>query len=163
MQSLTDENYEKYYNNYCNENLVKIYELCFIKIYLNKFIILLCDKKTSLQGKEKEVIELISENSAIHSTIKIYFIILFYKKTNSLETLNDKLYEKIYDFSQNLEKELGKEKFDEILKNSLMIKDDKFIHNEFFTYINYPSFNNFKSKFLSVNENKGKYLYLMNI
>ena len=157
LKSLTDENYEKYYNNYCNENLVKIYELCFIKIYLNKFIILLCDKKTSLQGKEKEVIELISENSAIHSTIKIYFIILFYKKTNSLETLNDKLYEKIYDFSQNLEKELGKEKFDEILKNSLMIKDDKFIHNEFFTYINYPSFNNFKSKFLSVNENKEKY------
>ena len=157
LKSLTDENYEKYYNNYCNENLVKIYELCFIKIYLNKFIILLCDKKTSLQGKEKEIIELISENSAIHSTIKIYFIILFYKKTNLLETLNDKLYEKIYDFSQNLEKELGKEKFDEILKNSLMIKDDKFIHNEFFTYINYPSFNNFKSKFLSVNENKGKY------
>ena len=157
LKSLTDENYEKYYNNYCNENLVKIYELCFIKIYLNKFIILLCDKKTSLQGKEKEVIELISENSAIHSTIKIYFIILFYKKTNSLETLNDKLYEKIYDFSQNLEKELGKEKFDEILKNSLMINDDKFIHNEFFTYINYPSFNNFKSKFLSVNENKEKY------
>ena len=155
--SLTDENYERYYNNYCNENLVKIFELCFIKIYLNNFIIFLCDKKTALQGKEKEIIELICDNSSLFNTLKLYFILLLYKKTNSLETLNNKIYEKIYDFSKNLISEIGEEKFDEILNKSKMLKDDKYPHYEFFSYISYPSFDNFKSKFLSSNENKEKY------
>ena len=157
LQSLTDENYEKYYNNYCNENLVKIFELCFIKIYLNKFIMFLCDEKTALQGKEKEIIDIISDYSPFYNTIKLYFIMLIYKKTNSLEILTDISYEKIYDFSNNLKNEIGQEKFDEILTKSLMINDDKYLYNEFFSYINYPSSDNFKSKFLSSNENKEKY------
>ena len=157
LHSLTDKDYEKYYDNYCNENLVKIFELCFIRIYLNKFIMLLCDKKTALQGKEKEIIELISDNSPLCNTIKLYFIILIYKKTNSLATLSGQLYEKIYEFSNNLKREIGQDKFDEMLNKSSMIKDDKYLYNEFFTYINYPSLDNFKSKFLSSNENKEKY------
>ena len=155
--SLTQEDYERYYNNYCNENLVKIYELCYIKIYLGKFIKLLCDKKSALKGKEKDIIDEICKDSSIFNTIKIYFLILLYNKTKSLDILKDKLYEKIYDFSNNLKKEIGEEKFDDILKRSIMLKDDKYLYNEFFTYINYPSLDNFKTKFLLSNENKEKY------
>ena len=84
LKVISDKEYERYYDNYCNEKLVKIFVLSFIKIYLNNFVTLLCDKKTSLKENEKKIIEEITNNSPISDTNKVYFIILLYNKTKSI-------------------------------------------------------------------------------
>ena len=154
---ISDNNYERYYENYYNENLVKIYILSFIKIYLNKFVELICDKKSSLQGNESRIIEEICKESSISNTLKMYFIILLYNKNKSLDLLQEKLYKPIENFVKEIKNEIGQNNFDNILNNLLIPKDDKYLFNEFFTYIKYPSYENFVSKFLSLNENKEKY------
>ena len=158
LQVIEDKNYEKYYNNYCNENLIKIYVLCFIKIYINRFVNIFCDKKSALKGKEIDIIDEISRESSISNTIKLYFIILLYNKTNSLDLLkDDKLLESIEKYSNALKDDKGENNFNDILKKTLIPKEDKYLFNEFFTYIKYPSLGDFSSKFLSSEDNKGKY------
>ena len=148
------EEYERYYDNYYNENLVKLYAICFIKIYLKRFIIALCDKRNYLMGEEIEVIQRISGSSSLSNTIQIYFIILLYNKQNSLEILKEKSFETIESFLNDLKKS---ENFNDILNKSIIPKEEKYLFNEYFSYIEYPSFNNFESKYLSSNENKEKY------
>ena len=152
LKVISNNDYEKYYDNYCNEKLVKIYVLSFIKIYLNNFVTLLCDKRTSLKKNENKIIEEINNNSSISNTIKIYFIILLYNKTKSLNILKeDKLYEPFDGFANNLNN------LDNIIKNSKIPTDDNYLFHEYFTYIKYPSFENLKSKFLSLYANKEKF------
>ena len=157
LKVIADDKYKKYYKNYYNENIVKIYVLSFIRIYLNNFVSLVCREKSSLKGKEEKIINEIAKDYAISNTIKLYFIILLYDKTKSLNLLRDKLYESIETFSIDLMNEIGKNDFYNILNNSTIPKNDKYLFNEFFNYIEYPSFQNFKSKFLFSNENKEKY------
>ena len=95
LRVLEDTEYEKYYDNYCNENLVKLYALSFIKIYLNRFNFYLCDNKNLLKGEENKIIEKLGEDSFISNSIRIYFIILLYNKRNSLELLKDKKFNTI--------------------------------------------------------------------
>jgi len=151
---LENKEYKKYYDNYCNENLVKLYTICFIKIYLNRFIIALCDNRNYLMGEENKIIQEISRNSSLSNIIQIYFIILLYHKQKSLELLKEKSFEIIENFSNDLR---GRNNFKDILNKSLIPKEEKYLFSEYFSYIEYPSFNNFESKYLSSNENKEKY------
>ena len=154
---LDDKNYEKYYNNYCNENLVKLYIICYIKIYLKYLIDFICDNRNPLEGKEKEIIREICKDTPISNTIKIYFILLLYRKKQSLDLLKEKIFEQIGNFINDLKNELTEENYNNILNNLRIPKEDKYIFNEYFTYIEYPSFDNFTTKFLSSKENKEKY------
>ncbi len=151
---LENKEYERYYDNYCNENLVKLYTICFIKIYLKRFIIALCDNRNYLMGEENKIIQEISRNSSLSNTIQIYFIILLYNKQKSLELLKEKSFETIDNFLNDLKKS---EIYKDILNKSFIPKEEKYLFNEYFSYIEYPSFNNFESKYLSSNENKEKY------
>ena len=152
LKVISDKEYKYYYNKYFNETLVKIYVLCFIKIYLNNFAtLLLSDKKSALKEKEKIILE-IDGNYSISNTIKIYFIILLYNKNNkSLNILEgDELYKPLKKYKSLI----GKDDFDNILKNGFIPKEDKFLFNGYFTYIKYPSLKNFKDK---LKESKEKY------
>ena len=154
LLTLENKNYEKYYENYYNENLIKMYSICFIKIYLKKFIYLLCDKRTSLKGYEKYIIEEICKNSnanSISNTLKIYIIILLSKK-NSLFLLKDPIFEKINNIYDELKTQTSE---------IIIPKEGKYPFNEYFTYIEYPSFDDFKNKFISLEENKEKYPLLL--
>ena len=158
LKVISDKNYDKYFDNYCNSNLIMIYICSFIKIYLNKFVILFCDKKSSLREYEKKIINEIFKYSPITKPIIIYFVILIYNKTNSLELLkNDELSENIEEYVNTLEKEIGKNNFDNILKQKQFFKDDKNIFNVYFNYIKYPSLDDFVNKFISLNEFQLKY------
>ena len=157
LRVIEEKSYEKYYDNYCNENLVKLYALCFIKIYLNRFIFFLCDNRNSLKGEENKIIEKLSGDSSLSNSMKIYFIILLYNKKNSLELLKDIKFNTIENFSNNLKNKFGENDYNNILNKSLIPKEDKYLFYNYFTYIKYPSFENFKSKFLSTNDNKEKY------
>ena len=157
LKVISDQNYEKYYNKYFNENLVKIYVLSFIKIYLHNFVNLLCDKKNALKEKEKIIIEEITKESSISNTIMIYFIILLFNKTNSLEILKDETYKDIENYLNNLKNEISQNNFDNILKNLLIPQEDKYLFNEFFNYVKYPSLEDFEANFLSLKENQEKY------
>ena len=166
IRVIGDNNYEKYYNNYCNENLVKLYILCFIRIYLYRFDFLILEKRNSLKGEESKIIEEISKDSSISNIIKLYFIILLYKHQNSLSLLNNQSFKSIEQYSNNLKEELGENNFKDILIKSLIPKEDKYLFNEYFNYINYPSIEDFKYKFLLINDNKVKYpllnIYIQN-
>ena len=153
LRVITDTEYEKYYNEYCNENLVKIYVLSFIKIYLNRFVVLLCEKRSSLQGKETEIINEINKEPPIANTIKFYLIILLHNNPN----FSNNLKEIIQPYISDIQKDTDKNKFDEILKNGIIPNDNKFPFNEFFAYIIYPSFDDFKYKFYSSIDNIKKY------
>ena len=157
LKVISDQNYEKYYNKYCNENLIKIYVLSYIKIYLNNFVNLLCDKKNALKEKEQIIIEEITKESSISNTIMFYFIILMFNKTNSLNILKDEIYKDIEAYSNNLQNEIGQNNFDNILNDLLIPKEDKYLFNEFFNYVKYPTLEDFESKFLSSKENQEKY------
>ena len=157
LKVISDQNYEKYYNKYCNENLIKIYVLSYIKIYLNNFVNLLCDKKNALKEKEQIIIEEITKESSISNTIMFYFIILMFNKTNSLDILKDETYKDIEAYSNNLQNEIGQNNFDNILNDLLIPKEDKYLFNEFFNYVKYPTLEDFESKFLSSKENQEKY------
>ena len=156
IKVIDNEKYEKYYNNYCNENLVKLYILCFIRIYLYRFSSILSKNRNTFQGEESIILEEITKDSSISDSIKLYFIILLYNNDNSLKILNEPLFKTIEDFSNKVKGELGESKFNEILQNSLIPKD-KYLFNEYFKYINYPSINDFIHKFSLKNENKEKY------
>ena len=152
---ISDDQYERYYNKYHNENLVKHYVLCFIKIYLNNFVNLLCDNKSTLQGNETDIIDEIITDSPISNTIKLYLIILLYQKTNSQD--NFKLNEKIEDCANALKEEIGENDFINILINAKIPNNEKYLFNEFFSYIKYPIIEDFEKKFNSSNDNKEKY------
>ena len=156
IKVIDDETYEKYYNNYCNENLVKLYILCFIRIYLYRFSSVLSKDRNTLQGEESLIIEEITKENSISNTIKLYFIILLYNNDNSLDVLNEQSFNKIEEFSYKLKIELGENNYIEILKTALMPKEN-FLYSEYFNYINYPSINNFIHKFSLINENKERY------
>ena len=68
--------------------------------------------------------------------------------------MNEKSFKTILSFLNNLKKS---EIFKDILNKSIIPKEEKYLFNEYFSYIEYPSFNNFESKYLSSNENKEKY------
>jgi hypothetical protein len=89
-----------------------------------------------------------------------------YKKQNSLNLLNEQLFKIIEEYSNKLKEELGENKFNEILNKSLIPKEDKYLYNEYFNYVNYPSFKDFKNKFILINDNKEKYpllnIYIQN-
>ena len=106
---------------------------------------------------KKKIIEEINNNSSISDTIKIYFIILLYNKTKSLQKLKeDKLYEPFEEFANILIKEIGQDNFNNILNNSKIPTNEKYLFSEYFAYTKYPSLENLKSKFLLLNENKEK-------
>ena len=161
IKVIDDETYEKYYNNYYNENLIKLYILCFIKIYLNRFSSIISKQKNTFQGEENIIIEEIakdskdlkdSKDSSISNTIKLYFIILLYHNDNSLSILEENLFETIKKFWN----ELGENKRKEILQNSIIPKENN-PYNQYFNYINYPSINDFIHKFKIIKENEEKY------
>jgi len=152
--ALENKEYERYYDNYCNENLVKLYIICFIKIYLKRFVIALCDKRNYLMSEENKIIQEISRYSSVSNTIQIYFIILLYYKEKSLKLLKEKSFAVIENVLNDLKRS---KKFKEILNKSIIPKEEQYLFNEYFNYIEYPSFNNFELKYLSSNENKEKY------
>ena len=155
---LNDEKYPKYYNKFCNENLVKLYTLCFIKIYLKKFMFYFCNNKNYLGGNEKKIIELICSNSPISNTIQIYFIYLLYNEKKSLCMLNEeKILSQIQEFANNLKQELSENIFQKNLEKLLIPKEEKYMFLEYFSYVEYPSFQDFKSKFELSPNNKEKY------
>ena len=156
IKVIVDEKYDKYYNNYCNENLVKLYILCFIKIYLNRFSFFISKKKNTFQGEENIIIEEITKDSSISNTIKLYFIILLYHLDNSLSILDEHLFKTIKEFSNKVKEDLGENKYKEILQNSLIPKEN-YLYNEYFNYINYPSINDFIHKFSIIKGNEEKY------
>jgi hypothetical protein len=83
---------------------------------------------------------------------------LLYNKTKSLKILTeDKLYEPFEELVNNLKKEIGQNNFNNILNNSKIPDNDKYLFHEYFTYVKYPSMEKLKSKFLLSNENKEKY------
>ena len=157
IKVISDKNYKKYYNKYCNGNLIKIYVLSFIKIYLNNFVNLICDKKNALKEKEQIIIEEMTKESSISNTIKMYFIILIFNKTNSLDILKEEIFKDIENYYNNLKNEIGQNNFDNILKSLLIPKEEKYLFNEFFNYIKYPTLEDFEIKFLSLKENQEKY------
>ena len=157
LKVIGDKDYEKYYDNYCNEKLVKLYALSFIKIYLNRFANLICDKKSSLKGNENKIIEEINKESSISKTLQLYFIILLFNKNNSLDILNDELFKNIENYVNNLKNEIGQDKLDNILKKLSVPKEDKYLFNEYFNYIKYPSLEDFIFKFKSSNDNQEKF------
>ena len=111
-----------------------------------------------MKENEKKIIEEINNNSSISDTIKIYFIILLYNKTKSLQKLKeDKLYEPFEEFANILIKEIGQDNFNNILNNSKIPTNEKYLFSEYFAYTKYPSLENLKSKFLLLNKNKEKY------
>ena len=103
------------------------------------------------------LIEEINKESSISNTIIIYFIILIFNKTDSLDILKEEIFNDIETYSNNLKNEIGQNKFVNILKSLSIPKEDKYLFNEFFNYIKYPSIKDFKSKFLSLKENQEKY------
>ena len=155
---LHDEKYHKYYNNFCNENLVKLYTLCFIKIYLKKFVFYFCNNKNLLRGEENKIIELICSNSPISNTIQIYFIYLLYNEKKSLCILDEeKVLSHIKEFALNLKKDLGEDIYQKNLEKLMIPKEGKYLFLEYFSYVEYPSLNDFKSKFELLPNNKEKY------
>ena len=146
------------YDNYYNENLIKIYILSFLKIYLNRFVVILCDNKSALKGKEINIINEISNESSLSNTIRLYVLILLYNKNNSLNIFNDnKSYGSLENYYNGLIKEYNSNNFDDIIKKEKIQNEDKYLFSEFFTYIKYPSFQDFKIKFSSSKENQEKY------
>jgi len=118
LRILDDKEYDKYYNKFCNEKLIKILIISFIKIYLYNLVNIIYYKRNSLKGKEKGIIMKISEYSPILNTIKIYFIILLYNKTKTLSLLKDESYEPIEEYTFKLKKEIGANNFYNILITS---------------------------------------------
>ena len=83
---------------------------------------------------------------------------MLYNKTKSLQKLKeDKLYEPFEEFANILIKEIGKDNFNNILNNSKIPTNEKYLFSEYFAYTKYPSLENLKSKFFLLNENKEKY------
>ena len=93
------------------------------------------------------------QKTPLSNTLKIYFIILLYNKKKNPEILKEKIFEQI----EHLKDELTEEKFNNILNTLIIPKEEKYIFIEYFNYIEYPSFDNFKIKFLSSDENEKKY------
>ena len=92
----------------------------------------------------------------------MYLITLLYNKNNSLEIIKDKLFDSIDTFVNDLIKEIGQNNFDNILKSLSVPNNDKYLFNEFFNYIKYPSYDNFISKFNSDNNNNKEKYPLLN-
>ena len=155
LRKITDEEYEYYYNNYCNETLVKIYILCFIRIYLNRFAKIFCEERTELEGNEGKIIDEINKDSPIANTLRIYFMILIYNKTKSLDILRTN--GALETISNKLKEEIDNNKFNDILIKASIPKEDKYLFKEYFAYIKYPSLENFLAKFISFEDNKEKY------
>ena len=64
----------------------------------------------------------------------------------------EKDFEPFEKFANNL-----KEEFKNIFEELSVPNDERYIFNEYFSYIEYPSYGNFKNKFILSNENKEKY------
>ena len=82
---LNDNKYSKYYN----ENLCKLFAICYIKIYLKKFSYYLYEKNNFLEGKDNNIIQEINKDYKINNTIQVYLIILLYNETKSIDKLNE--------------------------------------------------------------------------
>ena len=156
LRVLEDKTYDKYYDNYCNENLVKLYCISFVKIYLKRLIDYIYHERNSLEGGERKIIEEICKDFSISNTLKFYIIILLYKKNTSLDLLKDIIFEKIKNFSDILKEKL-KDNYTNVLAQLKIPNEENYIFNEYFNYIEYPSFDNFKNKLLSKEENLEKY------
>ena len=156
---LTNVNYQKYYKKYVNDNLIKLYALCFIRIYLQKFTYCFCDKRNELEGEENKIIDLIcKEENTISNTLQIYFIILLYNKKKSLTSLendikNDTTLEKIFIFYEKI----NDENFQKNLEQLKIPEKKDYSFREYFSYVEYPSFNDFKTNYDSKKDNQEIY------
>ena len=154
---LEDKKYKRYYEKYHNKNLVKIYSICYIKIYLKKLVDLISEKRDKLEGGERNIIEEICKNSkesSISNTFKLYFIILLHNK-QSLYLLEDKIFDKIKIFKEELE--VQSKDYNYILNKLTIPKEEKYPFNEYFSYFEYPSYGDFKKKLELPDTNKEKY------
>ena len=154
---LNDNKYAKYYN----ENLCKLFAICYIKIYLKKFSYYLYEKNNFLKGKENNIIQEINKDYKIYNTIQVYLIILLYNETKSIDKLNEFIskensLEPLFYFMQRFKNEIGEDSFNKIVINSSYLKEAlldkiKYPLSEYFIFTEYPNFNNFKEKFLTIN------------
>ena len=154
---LNDNKYSKYYN----ENLCKLFAICYIKIYLKKFAYYLYEKNNFLEGKDNNIIQEINKDYKINNTIQVYLIILLYNETKSIDKLNEFIsrensLEPIFYFMQKFKSEIGEDIFNKIIMNSSHLKEGildkkKYPLIEYFIFTEYPTFDNFKEKFLTIN------------
>ena len=158
---------ENKYSKYFNENICKLFAICYIKIYLKRFVYYLYQKTNFLEGNEKQIIQEIYKDYKISNTIKIYLIILLYNEIKSIDKLKDYILNENYflelsSFINNLKTEIGEDNFNKIINNSSILREgllniEKYPFCEYFIYTEYPTFENFKNKLFSINNYNDKY------
>ena len=128
------------------ENLIKIFGICFIKIYLTKFIHKIKENTNIFEGDEYKIINEIKCARYLSDTLKLYIIILLNKNNLLLNNLS-KNFEEIVQFSTKLQNELEENEYNEILNSGKIPNKEKYKYNKYFAFIKYPSFKDFEENF----------------
>ena len=160
LNILTNENdQDNYYKGLENRNLVKLYSISYIKIYLIKFIEIILENKNELKGKENDIIEEIIKTNSFKNTLFIYLIILLYNKSKNknFEKFLEENISEVFKNNNELKKVYDENKYKEILDSAKIPGETNFIFSEYFNEIEFPSLDNSKEEFLSSDENKMKY------
>ena len=159
---LNENKYMKYYN----ENVCKLFAICYIKLYLQKFVYYLYRKANFLGGNEVEIIQEIHKNYKISNTIQIYFLILLYNEIKSINKMNEYIskensLEPIFYYIKQLKREIGENNLEEFLKHfsslNHNLKKENYPFSEYFIYTEYPTLDNFKENISSIDNKNGDY------
>ena len=122
LNVLGKEDYEYFYQEYDNENLLKLYAISFIKIYIIKYISIFYKNKNDLMVTENNINKEIICSNSLKNILYIFFIIVLYNKFKYNDEEYIKILEEnfkdIYKFYNELKENIGEQKFDDILKTS---------------------------------------------
>ena len=136
-----------------NNKLICLFGICFINLFITKFIEKIKENTNIFKGNENKIINEISSSKILSDTLKLYILILIKKKNLYLENLSN--FEDIKNFANNLKNEFGIKEYDEMLTSGKIPDKDNYRYNKYFEFYEYPSFENFKKKFET--QNKGNY------
>ena len=161
LKTLTDEKYDNYYAENNNDNLLKLFSLSFIKIYLIKFVLLITENKNILKGIENNIIQEIDYTKSFKNTLFTYIIILifnhFNKDENELNKFLSENLKEVFKFYNEIKDNLDKTEFNKIFELLKIPKANNYPFSEYFNEIDFPNVDKFKEEFLSLNINKEKY------
>ena len=159
LNVLSNDKYEDYYKGYYNENLLKLFSLSYLKIYLIRYTKLILENRNALRGKENDIISEILKTGSFKNTLLTYFIILLYNKMEKKDIFGflKENYIEVSRFYNELKENVGKIEFEEILKTSKIPREETFLFSEYFNHFEFVSIDNFKEQLLSSNNNKKKY------
>ena len=156
LNSLTNDKDDDYYNNNENGNLLKLYAISYIKIYLIRCFTKILENKNIYIGKATNIIKEIIRSNSFKNTLFIYVIIILNNKLMS-DTLKDDNFKDILEFQNHFKEKYGEDKFNEIIKFCKIPEEIDYPFIKYFGEINFPTFNDFKNNLLSSNQNEKKY------